>query len=61
MKTFKRNYNWEIETESGTHVIALRLGVNSRDPIDVFLDEKKIKTLKYEGLSLIPNMEYPFQ
>ena len=57
---YKRNHEWTVETSTGTHVVKLKMGDSSRKPMSLYLDNRHVETITYNGISLIPQMEYRF-
>lgn len=56
----KKDHHWEFESSDGKHEINLKMGSSSREKMDLFLDKRRVETLKYTGTSMIPHMEYRF-
>ena len=56
----KNEHRWQIETLDGKHEIRVKMGNSSRDSMEVFLDNRRVDTVKFSGTALIPSMEYNF-
>ena len=55
----KTEFKWTVNTLSGEHNVFLKMK-GAREPMDLFLDNRRVETIKYTGKAIIPSMEYNF-
>ena len=53
-------YKWIIDTSEGQHKVNVEIGTTFRQPMNLYVDSKKIATIKQSKYRLIPRFEYPF-
>ena len=56
----KKERSWKINTADGEHNIILILGKSTREPMELFLDKRRVETIQYATAGLVPHMEYNF-
>lgn len=58
----RKERRWEFEADDGKHEITLKmLGSSTKENMEIYLDKRRVDTVKYFGVSLVPSMEYNFR
>ena len=55
----KTEFKWVVNTESGEHEVFLKMK-GAREPMELFLDKRRVETIQFSGKAVVPSMEYNF-
>lgn len=55
----KTEFKWMVNTESGEHEVFLKMK-GAREPMELFLDKRRVETIQFTGKAVVPSMEYNF-